>query len=221
MNQTATHPDGARESDRLGDLTRRYARYSTSAGGLASVLGGTLALIAYLLGAFAPPSDVLGRGALALTPFLWIAAKEAIQRAYYQRMGRVVEARTRSERRWHLGFTAFTALVSVSIVGVVLWLRVFGEAGELPWGMVGYLALVAVMPALVWFFMKTPLEFIVGVFLVCQAALMLAGSSYELWQQPQAPIAAVALVVVGVKQHRDFRRLRRELEALRAGRTPA
>lgn len=214
MNPTTTPPPSA-ATQRLGELTRRYARYSVSAGGLASVLGGLLALVAYLLGAFAPPENLLGRGALALTPFVWIAAKEALRRGYYQRLGRVVEARTPSERRWHLGFTAFTALVSASIVGVMLWLRIFGGAAPFAWGTVGYLALVAVMPVLVWFFMKTPLEFIVGVFLVCQAALMLVGRSYSLWQQPQAPIAAVALMVVGMKQHLEFRRLRRDLAHLR------
>jgi hypothetical protein len=214
MQSTTNSPTSAPD-ERLADLTRRYARYSISAGGLASVLGGLLALVAYLLGAVAPPDGLLGRGALALTPFVWIAAKEALRRGYYQRLGRVVEARTRSERRWHLGFTAFTALVSASIVGVILWLRLFSDAGAFGWGIIGYLALVATMPVLVWYFMKTPLEFIVGVFLVCQAALMLVGMSYSLWQQPQAPIAAVALMVVGVRQHRDFRRLRRELADLR------
>lgn len=204
--------------ERLAELTRRYARYSHSAGGLASVVGGCLALAAYVIGALAPPDGVAGRVALAAAPFAWIGAKEALQRLYYQPLGRVQERRTDSERRWHLGFTLFTAAVSVAIVGFIVF-RLLSRG--LPTGvasMLGYLAMVAVLPVLVWFFMRTPLEFIVGTFLVCQAALMLGGTSYGLGEQPQAPLAAVVLVGLGVKQHLDFRRLRRELDA--AGRGP-
>jgi hypothetical protein len=148
---------------------------------------------------------------LVAAPFVWIAAKELLRRHYYQRLGRVQERRTPSERRWHVGLTLFTAAVSAAVVGFVVW-RILAGGGERPGtGALGYLAMVAVMPVLVWFFMKTPLEFIVGVFLVCQAALMLGGAHYALGEQPQAPIAAVVLMAVGLRQHLEFRRLEREL----------
>lgn len=201
-------------AEHLAVLTRRYARFSKSAGGLASVLGGGLALVAYVMGALSPPEGLWGRLALASAPFVWIGAKEILRRRYYQPLGRVEEPRTEYERRWHLGFTIFTAIVSAAVVAVVLWTTVVRGRGLPPAGVLGYVAIVAVMPVLVWHFMKTPLEFIVGVFLVCQAALMLGGGSYALWEQPQAPIAAVALVGLGIKQHLDFRSLRRELARL-------
>jgi hypothetical protein len=217
---------GAAEAERwptaehLAILTRRYARFSRSAGGLASVLGGGLALVAYLAGALSAPEGLWGRLALASAPFVWIGAKEVLRRRYYQPLGRVEQPRTAYERRWHLGFTIFTAIVSVAVVAVVLWETVVRGRGLPPAGVLGYLAIVAVMPVLVWHFMKTPLEFIVGVFLVCQAALMLGGTSYALWEQPQAPIAAVALVGLGIKQHLEFLSLRSELARLpRADRT--
>lgn len=215
----ASDGEGLARTERLARLTRGYARYSKSAGGLASVLGGGLALVAYVMGALAPPEGLWGRLALASAPFVWIGVKEALRRRYYQPLGRVEEPKTDYERRWHPGLTLFTAAVSLAIVVVVAWESIVRGGGLPPAGMLGYLAIIALMPVLVWYFMRTPVEFIVGVFLVCHAALMLGGNSYALWEQPQAPIAAVVLVGLGIKQHLEFRRLRRELvEVQQAGR---
>lgn len=213
MDATTTEPIPP-SHERLARLTRRYARYSRSAGGLASVLGGGLALVAYVVGGLAPPEGIPGRAALALAPFVWIAAKEVLRRRLYQTLGRVGERWDRKDRRLHVGFTAFTTVVSAVVIIGVGWPTAAG-GGAAPTATWGYVALVAAMPVLVWFFMRTPLEYVVGVFLVCQAALMLAGSHYELWEQPQAPLAALALVVLGVRQHLEFRRLRRELDEVR------
>lgn len=209
MHTSQTHQH--RPDDHLADLTRRYSRFSRSAAGLASVIGGSLALVTYFLGALAPPGGWAGRLALAGTPFVWIATKEILRHRYYQAFGRVREVRSTTEERWHLGFTLFTAAVSAVVAVSVLWgFAVAPAEGPSP-GQWGYLAIVAVMPWLVWRFMPTPLEFIVGVFLLAQAAMMLAGSHYALWEQPQLPLAAVALMVVGFREHHEFRRLRESL----------
>jgi len=209
---TQARPAFSGDVGRLADLTRRYARFSVSAGGLGSALGGALVLVAYFVGALAPDLSTGGRVGLATTPLVWIVVKELLRSRYYQRFGRVEEVRPVFDRRLHLGLTLFTALVSVGIVVTVLV-----RQWPLQWdvGTVGYLAYVAAMPLLVWLFMRTPLEFIVGVFLVAQAALALAGGAYRLWDQPQAPIGGVALLVVGVSQHLEFLRLERELKSLR------
>lgn len=207
----AAHPNDAR---RLGELTRRYARFSVSAGGLGSVLGGVLVLVTYFVGALVADLSTAARILMAAAPLVWIAAKELLRWHYYQRLGRVAESRTRSDRRWHLGFTLFTLAVSVVIIAVVLVRD--GPAAFASFESLGYLAFVAAMPLLVWFFMRTPLEFIVGVFLVAQAALMLGGSNYELGQQLQAPIIAIVLIVIGIRQHREFIDLSRQLDSLRA-----
>lgn len=204
-------PPPLRDPDRLQDLTRRYARYSLSAGGLGSALGGVLALVTYFIGALATPDGPWGRIALAAAPFLWIGGREALRRGYYQALGRVVEVRTAGERRWHLGFTLFTAAVSLFVVGAIGW-RILVQGAPAPdTGQWAYLVLVTALPWLVWRFMPTPLEFIVGVFLVAQAAVILAGGHYELWQQPQVPFVAVVFIAIGVKQHLEFRAIRQEL----------
>jgi len=209
MHTPQTHQH--RPEEQLADLTRRYARFSRSAAGLASVIGGSLALMTYLLGALAPPDGWAGRLALAATPFVWIATKEILRHRYYQALGRVREVPSPSAERWHMGFTLFTAAVSAVVVVSVLWgVVMVPDDGPSP-GQWGYLSIVAVMPWLVWRFMPTPLEFIVGVFLLAQAAMMLAGSHYALWEQPQLPLAAVALMAVGLREHREFRRLRASL----------
>jgi hypothetical protein len=199
----------------IAALTRRYARFSLSAGGLASVIGGCLAVVAYFVGALQPPDTVTGRTALAVMPLIWIAAKELLRLHYYQRFGTVSQVRTLSERRWHLGFTLFTALVSIVVIGVILFVGGDPRSLVTP-GRIGYLTYVALLPVLVWFFMRTPLEFIVGVFLVAQAALALVGQHYALGEQIQAPIAGLVLIVIGVRQHREFLAIERELIRLGA-----
>lgn len=183
-----------------------------SARGLGSVLGGALALVTYFLGALVPDLSTGGRVALAAAPLVWIAVKELLRSRYYQRFGRVEEARPALDRRLHLGLTLFTALVSAGIVVTVL-VREWPVQWDV--GIAGYLMYVAAMPLLVWLFMRTPLEYVAGVFLVAQAALMLSGGNYSLWQQPQAPIGGLALIVLGLRQHAEYLRISRELESLR------
>lgn len=198
---------------RLSELTRRYARFSVSAAGLGGVLGGALVLVTYFVGALVPDLSAPARLALASAPLVWIVAKELLRSRYYQRLGRVEEARSRADRLWHLALTAVTLVISAAIVAPVL-VKAWPDVWDL--GTLGYLGFVAALPLLVWFFMRTPLEYIAGVFLVVQAAVVLAGGNYQLWQQPQAPIGGAVLLVLGVRQHLEFLRIDRELERLRA-----
>ena len=206
--QTHAGPD-------LADLTRRYARYSRSAGGMASVLGGAFAVLAYAIGTLAAPDAPAPRIGLALLPLIWIVSKEMLRVRYYQRFGRVAQRLSTGERRWHLGFTLFTLAISVVIIGTIVHGLTVGprSLADDPW-VAGYLAWIAAMPVLVWYFMRTPLEFIVGVFLMAQAALALVGVYYSVGQQLQAPIAGLVLMVIGVREHLEFRSLHREIVAV-------
>lgn len=204
---------GAPDATHLEELTRRYARFSLSAAGLGSVLGGILALATWLVGGLAPPEEGWHRLVLASAPLVWIGAKEALRHFHYQGLGRVDQVWSRTDRRWHVGLTIFTTLVCAGVIVTLVARAPGGATGLLdpPW--LGYLAFVAAMPVLVYRFMRTPLEYVAGVFLVAQAAAVLAGGHYELWQQPQVPLVAVALVVLGAREHREFRAVRRELLA--------
>lgn len=209
--------DMAADVDRLSAMTREYAKFSRSAAGLGNVLGGVFGLVSYFTGALAPLTW-WSRAVLAALPLVWIVAKELLQRRYYQRYGRVEEVEGVGARRLRWLLTGFVAVVSVVVVGWVLReVVVGGRGGGDWWELVGYLAFVAATPLLVWRYLRTPLEFIVGVFLLAQAALVLGGGSYALGEQVQAPIVSAVLVVVGVLEHRSYVRLERRLAEVGGG----
>jgi hypothetical protein len=199
--------------DRLGTLTREYARFSRNAAGLGHVLGGAICLAAYLANGLVdwPHADGAARLLLALAPVVWIAAKELLRARVYQRYGRVLEPMPAGERRW---FLARTAIV-VAIVAFVLasTLPAFVRAPTLAGA--GYLFFVCALPVVAWRLLPTTEEFVIGVFLICQAAVVLGGGSYSLGSQLAAPVVSLIALVTGTVQHRRFRALEREMLALR------
>lgn len=216
-------------SDRLHELesvTSDYARYSRSAGGLASVLGGVFCVASYLCGALLPLT-VPVRAMLIAFPIVWVLAKIVLTRNYYQRFGRVEESETGAERWTYRACLATSVFVALAITVVVLnqaWSR---QAMPAP-GVIGYLALVVALPVVTWLWLHSALDFIVGVFLFCQAALACGGRTYPgldimhlsqsepmSWLALTYPLFALALIASGFAQHRQFISLRARLEALR------
>jgi hypothetical protein len=189
-------------------VTREYARFSRTAGGLGSVLGGLLCLASYLAGGLLGTSGPV-RVALVAAPLAWIAAKELMRRHYYQHLGRVDEGSTRRERNGRLARTTFVALVSIAVTAAVL---ARPERGA---DVAGYLAVVAAMPVVAWLWLRTPLEFVTGTFLMCQAALAFTGNTYPLLGVATIfPFAAVGLIVAGARDHRRFRVLSARIRQL-------
>ncbi len=197
---------------KLSTLTRAYSRYSRSAGGLGTLLGGGLCLLSYLGGALLPLTPAL-RITLALLPAVWIAAKEWLRHVLYQPAGRLREAPDRTQHRWHVGLTAFLAIASAAILCTALF---YGRAPLRP-GVAIYMAYVLALPFVAWYFLWSIPELVVGIFLLCQAALAAAGLTYPLGSQLQAPAMAIVALLLGWREHRAFRALRRELAALEVG----
>jgi len=205
-------------STRMQALTREYSRYSRSAGGLSAVAGGAACLAAYLAGALLPVTPVV-RVVLIAIPLLWLVGKQWLAHGYYQRFGHVEELVTPTERRYQWFFIGFTALISLLVAGAVL--SRLAPLGEQPWDLrvAGYLAVVVALPVVVWRWLRTPLEFIVGVFLLCEAALAFTGRAYGFsLGTVMFPIAAAALIVMGLRDHRRFLQLQVELRSLIAAR---
>jgi hypothetical protein len=211
----------------LESLTRSYARYSRSAGGVSSVLGGVLCLLAYLGGPLLPATS-LTRTMLIAIPAVWLLAKGWMMRHYYQRMGHVEQHETPQERRVHGFGVAVTLLVAITVT-TTIGIAARPHVWSLPAGTLGYLALVWLLVVAAWRWLRSPLDFIVGTFLFCQAAMISAGGFYPLigtTHTQQAllmslvalmfPLAALALIAKGVAEHRQFRELRLRLEQLRA-----
>jgi hypothetical protein len=220
-------PDVETRLHELESLTRSYARYSRSAGGVSSVLGGVLCLLAYLGGPLLPATPAT-RAMLIAIPAVWLLAKGWMMRHYYQRMGHVEQWETPQERRMHWFCVAVALLVAVAITASI-GMAARPHAWSLPPGMLGYLALVWLLVVAAWRRLRSPLDFIVGTVLFCQAAMISAGGFYPLigtTHTPQAllmslvalmfPLAALALIAKGVTEHRQFRELRLRLEQLRA-----
>lgn len=127
--------------DLLAERTARYARYSLSAGGLSTVLGGILLLVV-------------------------------------------------------LGFM-FAAMLRD------------GRAPEGP--LLGYIALVILLPFAAWRWFWSVSDFLVGVLLFCQSAIVIGGGNYPaIWLPYIAACTAVA-VFYGWREHRDYLALRAEL----------
>lgn len=199
--------------DHLSGLTTRYARYSRSAGGLSLVIGGVLCLAAFVLGATLALTPAW-RYVLASAPLLWLLCKELLRAFYYQREGGALQRLSAKERRNHLWMVGYLALMSALIVGVVLW---NAGARAWQWPAIAYVVLVAALPLVAarWFWSVG--DFLVGVLLFCQAAVVISGGHYPwYWILIAAAYAAIA-IPTGWREHRDYQRLRIELGLGHAG----
>jgi len=197
---------------RLTDLTSRYARYSRSAGGLSSVVGGVLCALTFAVGALMPLDPGL-RYALASAPLLWIASKELLRYFYYQRSGAAAERLSARHRRARLWMTIYLAAMSALIIGGLFsGAMKKGRVEELmQWPSLGYLGIVAALPFIArrWFWSVS--DFLVGVLLFCQAAVVLVGINYPApWIVIAASFSFIA-ILTGLREHREYLQLRGEL----------
>lgn len=199
----------AMDLDQLAQRTARYARYSLSAGGLSSVLGGILLIVAFTFNAFADLGPLL-RGALAATPAIWLIAKELLRRRYYQRDGAVLQTPSPKERRQHFWIVVYLAAIALVVLGFMV--AAILRDGALPDGpMIGYILVVVALPLAAWRWFWSVSDFLVGVLLFCQSAVVIAGSNYPAtWLLYVAACAGIA-VFYGWREHRDYLALRAEL----------
>lgn len=197
--------------DKLAERAQRYARYSRSAGGLSSVIGGVLLFASFLANAYLE-LDLADRIVLALAPVLWLLAKELLRVGYYQRDGRVLQAPTEKEKRSHRWTVIYLAVVSLAVLGFLAWKAI--EIGRLPGpAMLGYAVIVAALPLVAWRWFWSVSDFLVGVLLMCQSAVVIAGGNYPaIWLLYVGACAAIA-VFYGLREHREYLALRAEFSA--------
>jgi hypothetical protein len=200
-------------------LAQEYASYSLSRNGLGKMLGGLAGLIVVLAGTW------LGAGALTTgltigATLAWLLGKEWMRTRIYRSLGRAQENWQPAQRRFHRGLTIYTALVALLVIGVMLV-----QGGEFGITRGVYLGFVAISPFITWWFLRTALEYIVGVFLLAACAVHSAGGAYTLiptaasslseWSVV-APawsglIGALLLIPLGLREHRAYRALTTEL----------
>lgn len=193
------------------ELTRAYASYSQHRSGLGNVLGGVAGLLAYFVGLLAGPGATTAAITIAAT-LSWLVGKEIIRRRVYQAFGSAQAPWPAADRRLQLGLTAFLTAVSLWVLAMQVQLGRLSEPRYWP-----YILVVAVTPLIAWRFLRTQSEFIVGVFLLCASAVTSAGGAYSLADNGLlyvfVPVAAVALIVIGLREHRQFLALRDQLRA--------
>ncbi len=190
------------------ELAAEYARYSQSYNGLGKTLGGLAGLIVLLAGTF------LGGGVLTVMltfglTALWLVGKEVLRARFYQILGAAQEIWDREYKRWHLFLTCFTGLISLGIFIVFIANGRITEAAFWP-----YLFFVALLPLVTWRFLRTPLEFIVGVSLLAACAVHSMGGAYHLREIYTWPwlIGSLALIPLGISEHRRFLEISQQLQ---------
>ncbi len=194
------------------ELTAEYASYAQRRSGLGHVLGGVAGLSAYLVGLLYGPGAATAAVTIGAT-IAWLIGKELLRRQVYQAFGTAREPWPRPERRLQIGLTAFLALVALGVLAALVLDGRAADPSRWP-----YMLFVALTPLVAWRLLRTPGEFIVGVFLLCACAVTSAGGAYSLDGTGllfiSVPIAAAALVILGVREHRQFLALRDRLRAI-------
>lgn len=186
----------------------RYARFARNAAGVSNLAAGGLALAAYFLGTLLDETGAWARGALATTPFIWMGLKGLLARRFRARHAVEEEPIGARHRQWRQLFTAMAALIGAMVVLVAIVSRsdpTFPAGRALPLGV--YIVFGATLPVFVWRFALTTEELLVALFLCAQAALLLVGTGHELGAGVQMPVAAGVIILLGVKQLTDYRRV--------------
>jgi len=125
------------------------------------------------------------------------------------------------ERNTRLAITLGVALICLLVVAGFLSGKT--PLGDPAWDLrsLGFAATLAAAPIIGWYWLRNPLDLVVGVFLFCQAALAITGDRYSLWSSAIVfPAAALLLVAAGVRDHRKFLALRAEIRDLQVGGHP-
>lgn len=197
----------------MQDLTREYASFSQSRSGLGNVLGGVAGLASFAV------MWLLGRGVATaiLTVGLtvaWLVGKEVIRRQLYRPFGEARETWPASLRHGHVVSVAIIACACVAFAVVIL-VRSFTAAT--PWSVaLPYLIFCLITPWIGWRYLRTVNEFMVGFYLLFASAVVSAGFVPDrLWLVAILPWYSLVLVVLGLREHRQFQDLAARLRGLR------
>lgn len=209
---TETH---TRSIVEMQQLTQEYASFSQSRGGLGNVLGGLAGVIVFAA------MWILGRGivtavlTMGLT-VLWLSGKEIIRWRLYQAFGDAREVWPTIQRRTHM---IVVAILTVILVGGGVVILVRALALTTPWRIaVPYLIFCLATPWIAWRYLRTVNELMVGFYLLFASAVTSAGFVPDrLVFAAILPLYSLTLIVLGVKEHRQFQELVARLRARSGG----
>jgi len=192
----------------LQQLTREYASFSRSRAGLGNVLGGVVGLVVFgsiwLFGG----NRVTAALAIVLT-LLWLAGKETMRRRLYRGFGEARETWTGPPRRTHqLNVLIFTPLLLAFAVWIVAagWL----SKPAVAWP---YLIFCLATPLIMWRYLYTLNEIMIGFGLLFMCAVTASGHTPALLGLLIVPAYAAVMIPLGISEHRQFRALETRLHA--------
>jgi hypothetical protein len=191
----------------LQQLTQEYAGFARSRAGLGNVLGGVVGLIVF--GAVWRFGSNLVTAILAVgLTLVWLVGREVLRQRLYRRFGQARELWTGSQRRAHrfLAIILTAALLGFAVVIIAGgWL-----AKPVGWP---YLIFCLVTPFIVWRSLFTIPEMILGFDLLFVSAIIASGHTPNLLGLLAGPAYALALIPLGLQEHRQFHALERRLQA--------
>lgn len=206
MTKTST-----RSIAELQQVTQEYASFSQSRSGLGNVLGGVAGLIAFagmwLVGP-GPVAAVLTVGTTAV----WLVGKEVIRRRLYRPFGDARESWPASQRRRHrIGVSIIATVLAAFAVMIVVHSLLTKTAWSIA---LPYLVFCLVTPWIAWRSLRTDNELMVGVFLLFASAVTTAGFVPDrLLFTAILPLYSALLILVGLKEDRQFQALAARLRA--------
>jgi len=77
--------------------------------------------------------------------------------------------------------------------------------------LLGYAAIVIAIPFVAWRWFWSASDFLIGVLLMCQSAVVIHGGSYPPIWLPYIALCAAIAIFTGWREHREYLALRAEL----------
>jgi hypothetical protein len=136
---------------------------------------------------------------------LWLIGKEVLRQRLYRSFGEAREIWSAEQRRGHLRTVGFMT-IALAIFAVILVVHALQQG--LSWPVFPYLAFCFIAPAIVWRWLRTTNELLVGFYLLFDCAITCAGFVPDrLFLLALIPLYAILMILAGIQEHRQFQAL--------------
>ena len=207
----------SQQLEQLQTLTREYAKFSRSAAGWGSIIGGALGLALYAIITQFPNLPTWARVLCGFAPILWLTSKQLLQRRYYQRLGQVLEIDPNP--KWLTQFIQgglFAMLICMIGVGVLALFIRPERILSIPAPQLAMLVIVCAYGLYATRQLSSVPEMLVALQLYLNTFFVLVGSSNtpdSLWA---LPLCSGVLLLVGIYEHLQYKVIEGQLKKFRS-----
>jgi hypothetical protein len=194
---------------------RDYASYSQSKNGLGTTVGGIIGIAVYVVNGFLGHTLLTIILTFALT-ICWLLGKEIIRAHWYRPFGRAQEIWSTQKRQSH---SILVAIMTLFLLFVwIFFLQRLFVINSLAW-LIALFALVfmLVAPWIIWRYLRTGDELIIGIYLLLSCMVTSIGSAfaftniYNLLGTLLFPLVSIGMIVKGFQEHSAFLALKTQL----------